>query len=119
MALQHAVPGEVIDVHPLGAQLRESATHAILRTDSLELMRVILRVGDEWPRRGAPGEMTLLLLEGAAVVEGGFGERRLAPGQLILLPPGAEHVLRALEDSSLLVTAHRPPESRGDDVADH
>lgn len=119
MALTHAVPGQVIDVRPLGAKLREAATHAILRTDSLELMRVILRAGDTWPRRGAPGEMTLLLLEGVAGIVGGAEDCRLSPGQLILLPAGVEHALRALEDSSLLVTAHRPPESRGDDVADH
>ena len=118
MALTHAQPGDVIDVRPLGERLRESSTHAILRTEALELMRVILRAGDRWPPRGAPGEMTLQLLEGAAVVEGA-GERRLEPGQLVLLPAGAVNVLRALQDSSLLVTQHRPPESRGDDVSDH
>ena len=45
MALTHAQPGDVIDVRPLGERLRESSTHAILRTEALELMRVILRAG--------------------------------------------------------------------------
>jgi hypothetical protein len=41
MALLHAKPGQPIDIAPLGAVLHASETHAILKTRSIELMRVV------------------------------------------------------------------------------
>jgi hypothetical protein len=61
------------------------------------------------PPRGAPGEMTLQLLEGAAVVEGA-GERRLEPGQLVLLAAGAEN--DAARAAGQLAAGHPAPPAR-------
>jgi hypothetical protein len=71
MALDHARPGQPINIAPLGIALRESATHAILKTRSLEVIRVVLRAGDALPPHAVRGELTLLCIEGAAEVTSG------------------------------------------------
>ena len=108
MAMQHAKPGEVIDLAPLRDRLRESATHAILKTRALELMRVVLRSGEALPPHSVHGELTLLCIEGAVLVEANGSTCRLESGQLVLLPAELEHGVRALEDSSLLLTVQLP-----------
>lgn len=109
MALQHARPGEAIDLAPLGERLRRSATHAILKTQALELMRLVLLAGNALPPHSVYGEITILCIEGTVVVDAGGGSCRLAAGQLVLLPAKVEHSVRALQDASLLVTVQLPP----------
>ena len=113
MALRHAHPGEAIDVAPLGSRLAEGATHALLKTTSLELIRVVLRAGESQPRHRVHGETTIHCLEGEVVVSSDSGECRLGAGQLLLLGGGNAHGVEALADSSLLVTIHIPPGQPG------
>lgn len=108
MALEHAKPGRPIDIAPLGAALRESATHAILKTRSLEVIRVVLRAGEELPAHALRGELTLLCIEGAAEVTAQGTACTLRPNQFVLLPQRAAHAVRALEDTSLLLTIQLP-----------
>ena len=104
----HARPGQPIDIAPLGDALRGSATHAILKTRSLELMRVVLRAGEALPPHHVRGELTLLCIEGAAEVAMAGETCQLRPNQLVLLPPQVRHAVRALEDTSLLLTIQLP-----------
>jgi quercetin dioxygenase-like cupin family protein len=108
MALDHALPGQPIDIAPLGAALRGSLTHAILKTRSLELMRVVLRAGEALPQHAVRGESTLLCLEGAAQVTTEGTVCQLRASQLVLLPRRAQHAVLALEDTSLLLTIQLP-----------
>lgn len=108
MALDHAQPGQPIDVAPLGVALRESATHAILKTRSLELMRVVLRAGEALPQHNVRGELTLLCIEGAAEVVMDGTACRLRASQLVLLTAQVQHAVRALQDTSLLLTIQLP-----------
>ena len=43
MAIPHAQPGEVIDIRPLGARLKESVTSTLIKTETLEVLRLVLR----------------------------------------------------------------------------
>ena len=113
MALEHARPGQVIDIAPLGAALRESQTHAILKTDALELMRIVLRAGEVLPPHQVAGEVTLLCVEGLAEVTLAGVLRQLHPGQLVLLPAQVRHAVRALADTSLLLTLQLPAGAPG------
>jgi quercetin dioxygenase-like cupin family protein len=108
VALDHAQPGQPIDIAPLGAALRESSTHAILKTRSLALMRVVLRAGETLPPHSVRGELTLLCIEGAAEVTLDAAACQLRANQLVLLPGQAQHAVRALEDTSLLLTIQLP-----------
>jgi quercetin dioxygenase-like cupin family protein len=108
MALDHAQPGQSIDIAPLAVALRESATHAILKTCALELIRVVLRAGDALPPHNVRGESTLLCIEGAAEVTMNGATCQLRASQLILLPARTQHAVLALEDTSLLLTIQLP-----------
>jgi len=113
MALEHARPGQPIDISPLGAALATSATHAIVKTRTLELMRIVLRRGQSIPPHDVQGELTLQCIEGAVSVETAGSACELRAGQLILVPARAEHAVRALEDTSLLLTVQIPPGAPG------
>ncbi|MEW6707284.1 MAG: cupin domain-containing protein [Pseudomonadota bacterium] len=109
MALPHASPWQAIDVSPLGAAIADTPTHALLKTHVLELMRVVLRAGETLPPHSVYGELTLHCLEGEVVVEGDGVECPLKTQEMVLLPAQAQHALRALRDSSLLLTVQLPP----------
>lgn len=50
MAIPHAKPAEVIDVRPLGARLRDTQTTTLVKTDALEVIRLVLPAGKEIQR---------------------------------------------------------------------
>jgi len=119
MALSHAKPWQAIDLAPLGERLGESATHAILKTRALELIRLVLPAGQMLPPHNVYGEITLLCLEGSIEVDGDHGACRLGAGQLMLLPAQARYAMRALEHSSLLMTVQLPPGMPGSNSSTH
>ncbi|MBL0086121.1 MAG: cupin domain-containing protein [Ideonella sp.] len=104
MALQHSQPGQVIDVAPLGARLREGKTSALFKAGQLELARIVLRAGESMREHQAPGEITLQCLEGLLELTTPTGSQLLRPGQLIHLLKREPHALKAIEDSSALLT---------------
>lgn len=104
MALEHAQPLEVINIHPLGAALRQTPSHSLLKTDKLQLMRVVLPAGEGMPPHHVEGEVSILCIEGLVIVRAPGRTCNLAPGQLVVLPPGEPHSVLAEDDSSLLVT---------------
>ena len=104
MALTHAVPGARIACRPLGDALPETPTHALLKTGSLELMRIVLLAGRALPAHRVSGEITVQCIEGRVWLRAEAGAHLLEAGDLVLLPGGDLHALDAVEDSSLLVT---------------
>ena len=109
MALPHARPGQPIDIAPLGPTLSRSASHTILKTRALALMRIVLPRGATLPPHNVYGEITLLCLEGAVAVDAGGRSCELRQHHLVLLPAGQEYAIRAIEDASLLMTVQLPP----------
>ncbi|MET0543204.1 MAG: hypothetical protein ABWZ88_15775 [Variovorax sp.] len=108
MALDHARPGQPVDIGPMGSALRESATHAILKTRSLEVIRLVLQDGQTLPSHAIRGESTLLCIEGAVEVTGDAMACVLRANQFVLLSAQAEYTMRALEGTSLLWTIQLP-----------
>jgi len=104
MALNHAGPGTLIDARPLGERLLDTPTHALLKTTSIELMRVVLAAGRSLPPHSVPGEITVQCIEGRVRQRAGSGDHSMRAGDLVLLPGGDRHSVEAVEDSSLLVT---------------
>lgn len=104
MALQHSQPGQVIGVAPLGDRLREGKTSALFKAGQLELARIVLRAGESMREHQAPGEITLQCLEGLLELSTPSGQQQLRPGELIHLLPREPHGLRAIQDSSALLT---------------
>ena len=102
MALPHAQPLDIIDLRPLGAELAPTRSHSLLRTEHLQLMRIVLLAGQGLPSHHQEGEVCLLCLEGLVSVRTPAGDRLLQPGYALVLPAGEEHALQAEQDSSLL-----------------
>ena len=64
MAIPHAQPGEVIDVHPLADTLALSKTTTLIKTPHLEVIRMVLPAGKVLSEHKAPGEIIVHCLEG-------------------------------------------------------
>jgi len=104
MAIPHAKSGEVVDVRPMGAKLSGTITHTIVKTDDLEVIRIVLLAGNELPPHAVPGDITVQCLEGKVDFRVGEVNRELTEGKFLYVEGGGLHALRASEDSSLLVT---------------
>jgi quercetin dioxygenase-like cupin family protein len=104
MAITHAKPGEIVDVRPLGAALSDTSTWTIVKTETLEVIRIVLPAGKQLPPHKVPGEITVHCLEGRVEFRVGESKRELTAGKFLYLEGGSEHSLYAGENSSLLVT---------------
>lgn len=108
MAIYHALSGELISIRPFGSALKTARTVALYKTKHLEVFRMVLLAGKEMPEHEVAGELTVQCLEGC--VEFSIGSTRdvMRPGDLKCLAGGIPHSLRAIEDSSVLVTLLLP-----------
>ena len=108
MAVSHAKPSEIISL-PLGEALAGSRTTTLVKTDRLELIRLVLAAGKEIPTHQARGPITVQCLEGRVAFTAGGKTQELHAGQMLYLLAGEPHALKGVEDASLLVTLLLPP----------
>ncbi len=104
MALPHAQPLDVIDVRPLDAGLPGAVSTSLLKTQALQLLRLVLRAGHGLPPHSVPGALTIHCLEGEATVTTPTRTCDLRAGQLVMLLGDEPHGVTAITDASLLVT---------------
>ncbi|CAJ0788815.1 hypothetical protein LMG7141_02137 [Ralstonia condita] len=108
MATPRAAPGELIDVRPLGPALKGAKSVTLMRSDHLEVMRLVLPAGKHIPEHRAPGEITVQCLEGSLKFGTDAAVQTMHAGDLLFATPGQPHWLEALEDTSVLVTLYLP-----------
>lgn len=104
MAIQHATPGQPIDIQALGATLSETVSYALFKSGELEVIRLILPVGKSMPMHVVPGEITIQCVEGKMEVTINGKAHVLPAGHLMYLPGGVSHSVLGLEDASGLLT---------------
>ena len=104
MAIAHATSGQLVDVQPLGDKLADTRTSALFKSDELELMRLVVPAGKSVPSHQVKGQITVQCLEGEVEFTAGGHAQLMKAGQLIYLAGGIDHGLKAVRDSSLLVT---------------
>lgn len=104
MAIPHAKSGEIIDILPYGAAFAQARTAALVKTEMLEIIRLVIPSGKEIPRHQAPGEITVQCLEGRVTFTAGGESKDLEGGQLLHLASDVPHSLRGIEDASVLLT---------------
>jgi quercetin dioxygenase-like cupin family protein len=104
MALPHAEPMDIIRLRPLGEALHDAKSTSLLKTGRVQLLHLVLRAHQDMPEHHVDDECTLHCLEGDVEVTTPGGSRRLAPGDLVVLPAQQRHGLRARADSAVLVT---------------
>jgi quercetin dioxygenase-like cupin family protein len=104
MALHHANPGEVVDLRPLGARLRDATSTAIIKEERFEAIRLIIPAGTEIPSHEVPGNLTLHCLEGRVSLGMAQAAVELSAGDWVYLRGGEPHSVTGIEDASLLLT---------------
>ena len=104
MALHHAASGELIDIRPYADNIQNSTTKALYKSDCLEVIRMTLLKDRSTPAHQVKGEITVQCIEGSIEFSVGETSRLMRAGDLICLAGGQVHALKALEDSSVLVT---------------
>jgi quercetin dioxygenase-like cupin family protein len=104
MAVRHAKSGEVIDVGPLGPALAQARTTTLVKTATLEVIRLVIPAGKQLPGHQVRHEITIQCLEGRVTVTAGDATHDLGAGQMLYLAGGTPHSLRGVEDASALLT---------------
>ena len=104
MAVSHAQPSEVIDVRPLGEGLATAKTSTLLKTEKVEIIRLVMAGGKVLAEHKAPGEITVHCLEGKLAFTALGQTHELTAGQLLYLPAGEPHSVTCLEGASFLLT---------------
>lgn len=108
MAIDHASPAEAVDVGPLGQRVQTERSKALFKARDLEVVRLVLRAGEEMAQHKVAGDITVHCLEGALGVSADGQVHPLRAGQLMYLPGECVHGLVATEDASVLVTIALP-----------
>jgi len=101
-------PGDIIDARPLGPALVSAQTRTLVRTGALEVVRLIVRAGQEVHEHKAKGELIVHCLEGRVAFTALGKTQMLEAGKLLSLPAGEPHALKGIEDASLLLTVVVP-----------
>ncbi|MBS0232282.1 MAG: cupin domain-containing protein [Proteobacteria bacterium] len=104
MAMHHAKAGEIVDLRSSGSSLKDMKTAAITKTKQFEAIRLIVHAGDEIPQHKVSGEITLHCLEGKVELGLAPAPIILTAGEWVYLESRAPHSVKAIENSSLLLT---------------
>ncbi len=108
MAIPHAQPGEVLDIRPLGPALAGARTSALVKTGSLEVIRLVIPRGKEIPTHTTRAEITIQCVEGRVAFTTGGVTHELVAGRLLYLQGEQPHFVLGIDDASLLVTITFP-----------
>jgi len=103
-----ANPGDPVDVRPLGNSLASAHARTLVRTSAVEVVRLIVRAGQEIPWSKSKGEIIVHCLEGRVTFTALGKTQALEAGTLVDLPAGEPHALKGIEDASLLLTTLVP-----------
>ena len=95
MAIPHSESGEIIDIRPLQSRLKDCVTSTLIKTDDLEVLRLVVLAGLSIDRHQVPGEVTVQCLEGRVIFDAGGRDRELVPGTMLYLQGETPHALRS------------------------
>ena len=104
MALQHAVSGERIALQRDDNDIAHFTSIALIKTDHLELIRLVLPKEKPMPEHRVEGEMTLVCLEGEIAFDAHGRTTILQPNDMVYLAGGEPHAIRAIQDAVALMT---------------
>lgn len=97
-------PGEIIDVRRSGPALTKMRMEKLVRTEEFEIKRLFIPAGKEIAEHKAPGILIAECREGRVQFTALGKTQELKAGELLFLPAGVPHSLKAIEDASLLLT---------------
>ena len=113
MALQHAVSGERIALQRGDDDIAHFTSIALIKTDYMELIRLVLPTEKPMPEHRVEGEVTLVCLEGEIAFDAHGRTTVLQPNEMVYLAAGEPHAIRAIQDAVALMTILLVPKRGG------
>ncbi len=113
MALQHAVSGERIALQRGDDDIAHFTSIALVKTEHMELIRLVLPTEKPMPEHRVEGEMTLVCLEGEIAFDAHGRTTILQPNEMVYLVGGEPHAIRATKDAVALMTILLGPNRGG------
>jgi|SRR5699024_16823 len=104
MATHHASPAEVVDLETWAQDLPHEKTKVIVKADEMELARLVIPAGKEIPTHKVTGPIIVHCISGQIELAAMGKTQRLMPNQLLYLMPDEPHLVKAIEDSVVLLT---------------
>ena len=104
MALQHAVSGERIALQRGDDDIDHFTSIALVKTEHMELIRLVVPTEKPMPEHRVEGEMTLVCLEGEIAFDAHGRTTILRPSEMVYLAGGEPHAIRANKDAVALLT---------------
>jgi len=109
---QHAYPDRPIDLRPERASLASATTFPLVKEEAFEAIRMVLRKDREMADHRVEGPITIYCLDGQIAFTARDQTHVLRAGHWLFLLGNEPHSLRAIEDSSFLLTILFPRSSR-------
>ncbi len=104
MAIQHARPGEVIDLNTFGPEGTDTHTAAVVKTNQFEAIRLFVKAGSTVPDHKVDGPITVQCLRGEAVFFVGTQPKPMKTGAWLHIEGGDSHSIEAKTDCVFLIT---------------
>lgn len=104
MATHHASPAEIVDLDTWANDIPNEQTKAIVKTEEMELARLVIPAGKEIPTHKVSGPIVVHCIDGKLEFTAMGTTQVLISGQLLHLLPDEPHSLKAVEDSVVLLT---------------
>lgn len=105
----HAYPGRPFNLRPQGESLATATTFPLVKEDAFEAIRMVLRKDHEMAGHKVEGPITIYCLDGQIAFTARGQTHDLRAGHWLFLLGNEPHSLRAVEDSSFLLTILFPP----------
>ena len=100
----HLSSGEVINLAKLGKDMKSKASYALIRTEAMEVIRMVIPGGKTIAEHSVEGEITLQCLKGSIEFTIDDRVQNLSKGDWLYLDKKVPHALTAKEDTVLLLT---------------
>jgi quercetin dioxygenase-like cupin family protein len=104
MAIEHAAPGQLIDVRGPAEAVGPDVSQTLIRADHVEVFRYGLRAGTVVDMHRAAGMMIVQCIDGIVDFTALGVTQRLSPGTMLYLDDAEPHGLTAVTDVRLLIT---------------
>ena len=102
------LPGDVIDIRPLGSALAQARTTALVTPPTLQAVRLVIQQKTPSPRISPMGRLHSSASRVALPSPSGNRTQELPPRQRLYLSSREPHSLHRIEDASVLVTKFVP-----------
>lgn len=100
----HVQSGEVINLDTLRDGMPEDSTFALVKTDDMEVIRMVLPRGKDIMEHSVEGEVSVQCLKGHVIFQVGEEAKEITENDWLYLTHNKPHALHAKTDSILLVT---------------